>query len=67
MLRKLGLYSLVVPCRSVVRGNVSSMKNQRCHEVEFEDGSICDSIPETDMVFILINLAKLLVLHSLTC
>jgi len=26
------------------------MRNQRCHEVQFEDGSVCSSIPESDMV-----------------
>ena len=37
-------------CRSVLQGCVVSVEDQRCHEVEFDDSSVCDSVPESDMV-----------------
>lgn len=35
---------------SLLQGDVVKITNERCHEVEFDDGSICDSVPESDMV-----------------
>jgi hypothetical protein len=36
--------------RTVLRGSVGKIENQVCCEVEFEDGSVCDSIPAADFI-----------------
>lgn len=49
---RLTLKSCIVYDRTVLRGSVCKIEEQICCEVEFEDGSICDSIPQSDLIVV---------------
>lgn len=38
--------------RTVLMGSVCKVEEQVCCEVEFEDGSVCDSIPTSDLIMV---------------
>ena len=38
---------------SILRGYVERVEQQTCYEVQFEDGSVCDSLPSEDLVQVL--------------
>ena len=51
-------HSLHTHCCSVVCGKVEKVVQETCYEVVFEDGSVCKSLPASEIVLVRLGLVS---------